>query len=231
MNHSTETNLYIGVNRMKIDFLKPDSFLNISFSNETIIDCINVNNGVAEDIMNCNLKGFKWFVDYLTQHDFSGKYVYISTISVLDDAALKGSVYVRSKREAEDYLKQSGLDYQIIRISYPFGKKENPQRLLPRLKKQLENNEPVKINNIKINLNFIEDVVNTVFNSIGKNCEMFISNNQYVYLEDVVYRMKQKLRSESVIEILPAKTSFMPLSETPYSCKYNVLDKLEDTII
>lgn len=230
MNYKTENILCVGVSRKQIDFLNAESFSNISFSNETIIDCINVNNGVAEDIIKCNISGFIMFVEHLKRNNFSGKYVYISTVSTLDNEAVKGSVYVKSKKEAEDYLKQSGLDYQLIRISYPFGKNENQQRLLPRLKKQLENNLLIKVNNIKINLNLIDDVVKAIYDCIGKNKEVFISNNQYVLLGDVVMRMKHALKSKSKVELEPSATSFIPLSETPYYCNYNVLDKLEEVL-
>lgn len=228
--HKPENFFCVGIDKSQIDFLNAESFSNIYFSDEIIIDCINVNNGVEEDIFNCNVKGFELFIEHLKHHNFSGKYVYISTISVLDEGALRGSAYVRSKKKAEDHLKESGLDYQIIRISYPFGQHENPQRLLPRLTNQLRNNLPVKLNNIKINLNFIEDVVEAIFNSIGKNQEIFISNNQYVTLGDLVERIRYKLNSSSTIEIESSGTSFMPISETPYTCKYNVLDKVEEVL-
>jgi nucleoside-diphosphate-sugar epimerase len=213
-----------------IDFVKPESFLNMSFSNEVIIDCININNGVEKDIFNCNVNGFKMFIEYLKGNSFSGKYVYVSTISILDDEAVKGSAYVRSKKDAEDYLKASGLDYQIMRISYPFGKNENPQRLLPRLKQQLQSNQLLKITNIKVNLNYVEDVSKAIFDFIGKSREVFVSNNQYVLLGDVVRRMKQKLGSKSEIILENANSNFTPLSESPYACRYDVLDKLEEVL-
>lgn len=220
----------IGLNKSNINFLKESTFSNISFSNETIIDCININNGVDEDIINCNIVGFKTFIDYLRNISFKGKYIYISTISVLDKAACDSSVYVKSKKQAEDILMNSGLNHQIIRISYPFGRNENPQRLLPKLKQQLLESKPLKIKNVKVNLNYIVDLSKAIFDSVGKKGEVFVSNNQYVSLDDVVLRMKRKLKSKSEIILENVEYSFTPLADSPYQVDYNVLDKLEEVL-
>ncbi|MBL7932166.1 MAG: NAD-dependent epimerase/dehydratase family protein [Bacteroidia bacterium] len=220
-----KTHCYL-VARKTIDLLNPATFSNIDFSNSVIIDCINVNNGNKEEIVRTNVSGFTNLINYLKQKAVNLKYVYMSTISVTDETAVKGSAYVNSKKTAEDTLMASGLDYQIMRLSYPIGKGENKSRLFPRLISQLKNNEPVTVNDILINPNAVEDVVKDIYHQLQGPKITFISSNNYFSLAGLVLFLKENLRSESSITVNEAKEQYLPKSETPFEESQTIKQRL-----
>ncbi len=214
------------ISKDDLDFTNKNTFKNIDFDNSTIIDCVNVNNGNSEEIMRCNVNGFKDFCNYIRSTAKSIKYVYVSTISVLSEDAIASSVYVQSKKQAEEYLISSGIDYHIIRLSYPIGPGENKNRLITRLINNLKDNQLIKINNILINLNDINDVVKSMYGSFFKSKISFISNNKYMYLSDVVFFLKERIGSQSLIEVIEVKEQFSPLSDTPFLESTNIKNTL-----
>lgn len=214
------------VPRKVIDFLDPATFSNLNFANCRIIDCINVNNGNKEEVIRTNMTGFSVFIGYLKQQVVKVKYVYISTVSVMDEVAVKSNPYVFSKKAAEDILISSGLDYQIMRLSYPIGKNENKSRLFPRLISQLKNNEPVTVNDILINPNAVEDVVKDIYHQLQGPKITFISSNNYFSLAGLVLFLKENLRSESSITVNEAKEQYLPKSETPFEESQTIKQRL-----
>lgn len=203
------------ISKQTLNFLDVSTFSNLIFSNSIIIDFVNVNNGVESEIMNCNFYGFKNFIDYLKSTQINVTYVYISTISVLSVTAVNSSVYVKSKKLAEDYLIDSGLNYQIQRLSYPIGRGENNKRLISRIIKDLKEGKTITVNNTLINLNDINDVVNGIFSQLLKNRISFISNNKYLYLSDIVFFLKEAIKSKSQINVEELENKFVPVSDTP----------------
>lgn len=204
------------LSRNEIDFLIPGTFSNIDFNDTVIIDCINVNNGNEAEIIASNFIGFTNFCKYLVENKIKIKYIYISTISTISDVSVKSSVYIRSKKLAEDYLLNSGLDCQIIRLSYPFGIGENKQRLLSRIIKSLKENREIKINDVKINLNYVDDVCINIVNRLLTKKIIFISNNHYSSLYDYVMYLKKAIQSKSNVEKIVSTFNFMPLTDLPF---------------
>ena len=214
------------VTKEQINFLKPETFSNLSFDNSIIIDCVNVNNNKELDIMDCNYRGLLSFTAYLGKTAVSFNYVYISTISVLSDESVKTNVYVRSKKMAEDHLLSSGMDCQIIRLSYPIGSGENKARLISRLIGNLRLNESILIQDVLINLNDIGDVVAAIYDHLLKEPLIFISSNQYISLSEVVYFLKKQLNSESKIEVKKTDAQFTPKAHEPFVPSKNIKDTL-----
>jgi nucleoside-diphosphate-sugar epimerase len=204
------------VSKEKINFLDTATFQNINFNSSIIVDCINVNNGNEKDIMNCNITGFSSFLNYLKKNATDFKYIYISTVSVLSKESVETSHYVKSKKNAEEFLINSGINYQIVRLSYPIGKNENSNRLISRLIENLKNNKPISVNNVLINLNCISDVVKEIYHQFSNSGIFFISNNQYLYLKEIVLLLKDKLNSKSTVEVFETQNQFQPLSEHPF---------------
>jgi len=204
------------VSKEKINFSDPSTFKSINFNNSIIVDCININIGNEKNIFDCNVTGFSQFIEYLKNNAVNFKYIYISSISVLSKESIETSPYVTSKKMAEQFLINSGVNYQIMRLSYPIGKNENSNRLISRLIDNLKYNKPITVNNILINLNNISDVVEAIYREFSKSGIFFISNNQYVYLKDIVLFLKDKLNSKSTVEVLETQNQFQPLSEHPF---------------
>lgn len=228
INYQTEC---VTVDRKTLNFLDSGTYSSVNFRNSVVVDCVNVNNGNESEMMACNYKGFGNFISWLSAHfGNSVHYVYISTISVLSPEAVDSSVYVRSKKLAEEILKQSGLSYQIMRLSYPIGAGENPRRLLPRLSADLRNNRPVKLNDIPINLNDVKDVVKDIYGKIGGDTENFISSNNYVRLPDVIGWLRDLMGSESVIQVNPTEEQSLPLSDRPFIPAKDIRETLKGLI-
>lgn len=220
----------VAVDRKTLDFLDSNTYSNIDFTNTTIIDCVNVNNGNEREMMTCNVEGFGNFLSWLSNSFNTVHYVYLSTVSVLLPEAVEASAYVRSKKLAEESLKQSGLSYQIMRLSYPVGRGENPQRLLPKLISEMKNNRPLKLNDISINLNDVNDVVKDIYRKIGTATETFISSNNYQRLPDVIGWLRDLLKSESTIQVNPAEKQADPVSDQPFVPARDIRETLKDLI-
>lgn len=204
------------VSKAQINFLKEESFSNVDFSNTIIIDCVNVNNGNEKDITQCNYEGFVGFCKYLLKSAVNLKYVYLSTISVVSEEASRTSSYVKSKKNAEDYLMSSGLDYQIMRLSYPIGKGENKNRLISKMIDSLKQDKNITIQDVQINFNDVVEVCENIYTQLLKNKVTFISNNNYTSLFDTVVYLKKVLHSNSFISKTDVAEQFMPKSETPF---------------
>jgi dTDP-4-dehydrorhamnose reductase len=204
------------VSRKEIDFSDHHTFSNINFHHTVIVDCININNGNEQEIMACNDIGFRAFIDYLKANAQPMRYIYVSTISVLSEEAVRMSAYVRSKKTAEDHLLASGITHHIMRLSYPIGRGENKSRLISRLIESFKQGKPVAVKTVPVNLNAIEDVVKDMYAKMGKEGISFISNNIYKSLSEIALFLKEQLASTSTLQIEEINDDFRPLSETPF---------------
>lgn len=220
-----------GLYKKDVDFRKENTFNNVSLGSDLIIDCINVNDGVEKNIIECNVYGFASFIKYLSFNNYKGKYIYISTVSVLDGGSLSNSAYVHSKKIAEDLLKKSDIDSQIVRLSYPFGNECNLNRLLSKLMLRAYKNEDIYIKDSRINLNYINDVCIDLYAKLDFGNDIFISNNQYVSLFDVAVVIKDSFKSLSNIYVEDSNCVFEPVADYPYTCNYNIMDKIKEVLL
>lgn len=215
------------ISRSEIDFLNKETFSNINFDDSIIIDCINVNNGNADQIMKCNYTGFVDFCTFLKKSHKNVNYVYISSISTISEEVVAKNIYVASKKKAEDFLISSGLDYQIVRLSYPIGKGENKDRLVSRMIDLLKHNKEINIQDIQINFNDVNEVSTSIYDQLLKDRIIFVSNNIYTSLYDAILFLKKTLKSESIIHKTDVERQFTPKSEKPYASKIELKDLLQ----
>lgn len=222
----------ITLSRPQFDFLDPTTYLEIDFSNSIIVDCINVNNGNTEQINECNIEGFKVFLDFLKDTTSNCKYLYFSTISVISDEICKANAYVNSKKIAEEYLENSGLIYHIVRLSFPIGKGENEMRLTTRLINSIKKNTELKLSDIKLNITPVNCIADQITNlvSFKSNLVTFLSNNKYTPLIDLVKAIETALGVKANYTIIGQNSLFEPLTDKPISCELN-LNKIVSEMI
>ena len=222
----------IELSRPSFDFLNPKTYATIDFSESIIVDCININNGNVNDIEDCNLNGFKLFLDHIILNYTQIKYIYFSTISVLSTEIVNKNTYVNSKFLAEEYLGNSNLLHHIIRLSYPIGKGENKLRLTSRLIHAIRNQDPITIFDIKINFTPILCLAENIFEltQFKENKVTFFSNNIYISLAEFVEKIGHLLSLKPNCIINKSDNYFEPKSDNPIKCDSKLLDCLREMI-
>lgn len=222
----------VSLSRPQFDFLDPKTYISIDFSNSIIVDCINVNNGNTEEINKCNIEGFIGFLDFLKDKHSNTKYLYFSTISVISDEICKANAYVNSKKIAEEYLKNSGLLYHIVRLSFPIGKGENEMRLTTRLINSIKNKSELKLSDIKLNITPVNCIAEQITKLVSFNSNLitFFSNNKYTPLIDLVKAIESALGIKANYKLIEQNSHFEPLSNNPVGFDLN-LDKLVSEMI
>ena len=188
-----------------------------AFSDTIIVDCISKIDGSPEDIYSNNHEDFKTFIDYLVKQDTSFRYVYLSTLSTNHSELTNTNAYVRSKYLAEQYLINNVKDYQIIKLSFPFGKGESANRFLSRIISKIMNNEPLLISNTDLSLmpvSYLQEDIVKILNS-GFNILQYY-NIHTIVLENLVKFIYKQLKIECnyVLQNNP-KTSILPSSDIP----------------
>jgi nucleoside-diphosphate-sugar epimerase len=151
--------------RSKLDFNNPATFKNFKENNVTIIDCITQTDR-SQEAMKTNFIGLREFINYLQERGSEFNYIYFSSLSTLDRDLCEKSLYVKSKFLAEVFLEETLPDYKIIRLTYPFGNRQNEDRLLPRLARKILRGDWLEINSCPIHLTpidwFSRDFMNLV---------------------------------------------------------------------
>lgn len=202
------------LSRKEFELGNVSQYPKFSFSGSIIIDCTSKIDGNPEDIYSNNYESFKTFIDYLVKQHTSFRYVYFSTLSTNNNLT-SANAYVKSKYLAEQYLINNVKDYQIVKLSFPFGKGESANRLLSRIINKIRNNEPLLISNIDLSLMPIsclrEDIVKTL--NSGFNTLQYY-NTHIINLETVVKFIYQQLNIECnyVFQDNP-KTMIQPSSD------------------
>lgn len=193
----------VGVNRQMLDFMKHETFNNISLNrDDIIIDCITCVDGSEEDIKKINIDGFSNFLNYILLQNRRVKYIYISTYSVLLPDIVSINPYVKSKSEAEHILKSSGLDYIIIRLIFPFGQGENPNRLISSLINKIKSDQSLIIDKLTFNLTPISAFVKDFPELIeAKEKEINYSVFEPFYLPEIVSFIYQELGKQESYNI------------------------------
>lgn len=137
--------------RHKFDLADAATYPAHSFCNTIIVDCIAKIDGTGEERRSVNYDGLMSFIGYLNEQcPDQYRYVYFSTLSILDPALVAQNEYVNTKSMAEQLLRRQVKDYKIIRLSYPFGEGESSMRLISRLIKQIKNGEVLTLSNISV---------------------------------------------------------------------------------
>jgi nucleoside-diphosphate-sugar epimerase len=161
-----------------------------------IFDTITVNNQDKAEIENVNIHGQKSFIDWLNKNNIHYHYIYFSTLSTLKISEHPSNDYVVSKFIAENYVKDNCKSYTIIRLSFPFGKGENKNRLLTGIINNLRAGNDITIDNVFLNLTPIEEL-----GIVLKNNE-FLECREINFIDGVTYRL-QDLVSIIIEKIKP----------------------------
>jgi nucleoside-diphosphate-sugar epimerase len=119
------------LSRPEFDLRHPETFAAADTARSCILDCAACIDGTEEEIRAVNVDGFALFLNHCDAAP-PAQYVYFSTSSTLSDRHIGESAYVRSKRDAEKLVLARPWG-RVVRLSFPFGIGENPERLVSRL--------------------------------------------------------------------------------------------------
>lgn len=196
------SNNLIALNRSNFDITDESTYDHFKPGAKYIFyDTINVNNGDVNLIQKVNVDGLSLFLNWLNDRNIEYHYVYYSTLSTLYDDVVSQNSYVQSKKNAESIIKIFCKKFTIIRLTFPFGENENPNRMLPRIITELKKGNSVTIDNLLINLTPVEEVIKFSLREALNNSEVnFTDGNIYKLQEIVAYLAKGLgLRSDLVI--------------------------------
>lgn len=194
--------------RTELDLLKPESYDAVDFSNSMIFDCIARIDGSKEEIELTNNRGLVNFLEYLNKEHSNFTYVYFSSLSTLKREIIDKNVYVASKFKAEEFIKNGVADHKIIRLSFPVGQGESPNRLLSRLINKLKKNEALVIDEIKINITPISGLIQWLPELIAlKEKEINFTDGQVYSLAEIVSYLAKETESDSDITVNNTSTT------------------------
>jgi len=119
------------LSRPAFDLRYPETFTAAETSRRCILDCAACISGTEEEIRAVNVDGLALFLNHCDAAP-PEQYIYFSTSSTLSEHHVGESAYVRSKRDAEKLVLARPWG-RVVRLSFPFGSGENPERLVSRL--------------------------------------------------------------------------------------------------
>lgn len=190
----------VELNKEKFDIANKNDYIKYDFSNSIIIDSIASIDSNKSELFRVNVDGLKMFIDYLNLNCKGFKYIYISTTSTQIKEQVGSSEYVKSKFLAEKYIQENLNDYKIIRLIFPFGKGEKPNRLISRLISKIKQNEQLLIGNVTLNLTPIDLFNESIIDLISSN------DKEINFTDGKVYRLKEIV--EYLYELLKLEPKF-----------------------
>ncbi len=110
---------------------------------------------------------------------------------------------------AKFYAENHSINVTILRLSYVYGLKQSPEKLIPTLIQKYVNSKPIELHNYKngfqkIDIINIHDVCKAIDKTlkINKNLEIFnISYGESITVKDILKILKQNISSNSIISI------------------------------
>lgn len=174
------------LDRNQFDITEPKTYNINQFRDSTIIDCIaNIDN--PDTTLDVNYTSLKLFIDSLNKNNINYKYIYFSTTSVDLPALRNGNPYIKSKFHAEDYIKKNIKSYLILRLSFPIGRGQDKNRLIPNLVSKIQNKEKLTIDRLKLNITPISFITKNIFEVIKKNNKTLnFTHKKQLSLEGIV---------------------------------------------
>jgi nucleoside-diphosphate-sugar epimerase len=180
--------------RSAFELGNPADYSRYSFANSTIVDCMSQIDGTREEVYRNNSTKFVAFIDHLNRCREPFRYVYFSTLSTNDERLAERNAYVGSKRAAEEYLMGNVMDYRIVKLSFPFGEGESPNRLVSRLIAQVINREPLELADMMLSLTPIGALQQDLASLLDARAGVVQYYNRHtVHLEDVVRAIGSEL--------------------------------------
>jgi nucleoside-diphosphate-sugar epimerase len=182
----------VRLSRPDFDYLSPETYSHLDFTGACVVDCVTNVDGPPDEVRETIVGGLEKLLGQPTLKH-AHRFVYISTSTTLNPEVVAKNVYVASKREAEGMVR--GIpNAQIVRLSFPFGLNENPNRLVTRMMKSAWKGEDLSVGDVKLPLTplpvFVERLPEIVAD--GKS-EVNFTDGRVYCLADV---------AEAVIEVL-----------------------------
>ena len=145
-------------------------------------------------VLKINYEGTKNLVDACINNKIK-RFIFISSF----DAVLN-TKYGKSKLKAEEYIKNSGLDYIIIRPTFIYGK--NNKEIYKLIKYIKMGVVPIPGNgNFKLQPVFVDDVIKLIVKSINaknKNKIYFIGGSQKLTFNELVGLISKALKKNPI---------------------------------
>lgn len=221
----------IALNKEQFNITDENTYVKYNFSNSIIIDTIVNVDGNSEEIYNVNLEGIKRFISHLNENHTNFKYVYLSSTSTKIKQQIVTNTYINSKFQAEEFIINNLKDYIIIRLTFPFGKKENPNRLISRLIKQIRDDEKINIDNVTLNLTPVQDLNSNFLKLTKLNNQIINFSDGNVYelkkIIDKIYELMKKEENYTFNQEKRIKLEIINNGATP---NYNIIkNKIKET--
>lgn len=187
------------------------------------------------------------------------KFIYLSSQAVYGDPSSlpadedcklnPDSYYGKCKKEAEELIKESGINYSILRISSIYGPGQDFSKsgVVAKFINKLSNNEqPVIFNSFEsfIDLIYIEDVVSAILKLIrSENCKKStynLASGKKHTLKDILYELynyypnapKPRLEINDVYKNNKFNGLYLNTNkinnELNWSCKYNLKEGIKE---
>jgi len=187
----------VSLDKNDFDITNYSTYNKYDFSNSIIIDCIASIDSDEQTIYKTNYLGLKQFITYLNSKKYNFKYIYFSTTSTQIEKEQKKTSYIASKLLAEEYISSNVYDYQIIRLTFPFGKGENKNRFISKLISKIKLNQKITINNVIMNLtpiSFLQENFINLLESTKK--EINFTDGKVYHIKDIVESLYKLLKIE-----------------------------------
>ena len=163
---------------------------------------------------------------FLNDHNKEHLFIYISTISVLDNY-LKKDNYTRNKIIIENLIKKSLNNFLILRLPQIVGKSNNPHTLTNFIYRKILSEQRFKVwSNVKRNLIDIDDLIKIVKQIISTKLKpgnvINILNPNSIYVEEIVNIMGDIVKKNPkyiLLEYKPKKKGNLKIQS---SSKFNL---------
>ena len=163
---------------------------------------------------------------FLNNHNKEHLFIYISTISVLDNY-LKKDNYTRNKIIIENLIKKSLNNFLILRLPQIVGKSNNPHTLTNFIYRKILSEQRFKVwSNVKRNLIDIDDLIKIVKQIISTKLKhgnvINILNPNSIYVKEIVNIMGKIVKKNPkyiLLEYKPKKKGNLKIQS---SSKFNL---------
>lgn len=136
--------------RPAFDLTKPETYAGLDFSGAILLDCAACIDKSPEEIHAVNVAGLSALLRHCDANP-PARYIYFSTSATLSSEHVDANPYVRSKLEAEKLVLAREWS-KVIRLTFPFGAGENPNRLITRLIGKALRGERIQVGDVRLPL-------------------------------------------------------------------------------
>lgn len=136
--------------RPAFDLTKPETYADLDFTGMFLLDCAACVDGSPEEIYAVNVAGLSALLQHCDANP-PARYIYFSTSATLSKEHVETNPYVRSKFEGEKLVLARDWG-KVIRLTFPFGAGESPNRLVTRLINKALRGESIQVCDVRLPL-------------------------------------------------------------------------------